>query len=340
MGIRNDSQLDERKHGIMTILVTGATGLVGNNLLRLLLARGDQVRALVREGKDPRPLAGLDVEHALGDVRDAEAVRKAMAGVSAVIHAAGHIHLGWSGLDQAREINVEGTRNVAAAAREAGARLVHVSSNNAMAVGRRNLPVDEETPRAGFVPCTYVITKHEAELIVWKEIERGLDAVVVNPGFMLGPWDWKPSSGRMLLEVARRFIPVAPIGGCSVCDVRDVSAGILAALDRGTTGRRYLLCGQNMPYFDLWRMMADISGGKGPWFRAGPVLRVLGAWTGDLRTRLTGRESDLNSAAVKMSGQFHYYSSARAERELGYRSRAPRESLEAAWGWFREHGYA
>jgi dihydroflavonol-4-reductase len=323
----------------MTILVTGATGLVGNNVVRLLLERGQQVRVLVRESADPRPLEGLDVERATGDVRDAESVARACRGAQGVIHAAGYIHLGWTQLETARAINAIGTRNVAQAAREAGARMVHVSTSNVMGLGSPGAPADEDTPPVGLVPCTYVVTKQEAERAVFDEIERGLAASIVNPGYMLGPWDWKPSSGRMLLAVAKRFMPVAPRGGTSVCDVRDVAAAILTALERGETGRRYLLGGENMTYFDLWRRMARVSGARGPVIPAGPLMRVIGGWIGDARARLTGLEGDLNSAGIAMSGQFHHYTSERARRELNYQPRPADVAIAAAWEWLSEHGY-
>ena len=111
-------------------------------------------------------------------------------------------------MEQDRAVNVQGTQNVAAAALEAGARMLHVSSVDALGVGHRDAPADEDSSREGKIPCTYVVTKREAEAVVRSYIDRGLDAVIVNPGFMLGPWDWKPSSGRMLLEVATRFTPL------------------------------------------------------------------------------------------------------------------------------------
>jgi dihydroflavonol-4-reductase len=324
----------------MTILVTGATGLLGNNVVRALLHRGETVRVLVRQTGELPPLAGLTVERKLGDVRDAESVRRACQGVSAVIHAAALVHIGWSRLREQRSINLDGTRNVAAAALAANARLVHVSTVNTLGVGRRDRVLDEESPRTGQVPCGYVVTKREAEAVVQQHIAQGLNAVIVNPAFMLGPWDWKPSSGQMLLQVARKFTPLAPTGGCTLCDVRDVADGVLAALARGESGRNYILAGHRLSYHDLWRLMAEVTGGKPPWFRAGPLMRIIGAQGGDAWGQLTGREPSLNSAAVTMSGQFHYYSSARAEVELGYRSRPVRETITDAWRWFQEHGYA
>lgn len=323
----------------MTTLVTGATGLLGNNVVRALLAGGHAVRVIVRSSSDPRPLEGLDVERIEGDVRDAAVVKRACEGIGAVIHSAAAIHFGWTGLDDMRAVNVAGTRHVADAALAAGAKMVHVSSVDALAPGAPDAPADEETPGEK-VACTYVVTKREAEQVIQDRVKQGLEAVIVNPGFMLGPWDWKPSSGRMMLEVVKRFTPLAPRGGMSICDVRDVAAGVLAALDKGVTGRRYVLAGANISYFDAWRLFIDVAQrGSKPIARAGPLLRILGGAGGDLWARLTGRESDVNSASIKLSSLFHYYSSARAEAELGYRTRPHEQSMRDAWQWFVEHGY-
>lgn len=320
------------------ILVTGATGLVGNNLVRTLVERGSPVRVLVREGSDPWTLEGLPVEAAYGDVRDAEAVRRASRGVAGVIHAAALVHIGRTRLEEQRRVNVEGTRHVAEAALAAGVRMVHVSSVDALGTKGRDEPADEDSPRVGVVSCGYTVTKREAEEVVQTYVARGLDAVIVNPGFMLGPWDWKPSSGRMLLQIACGFTPLAPAGGCSFCDVRDVAGGILAAMERGRRGRNYILAGHNMSYLDLWRLFAEVTGRRAPWFRAGPLLQILGGRFGDLWGRILGREGDLNSASVAMSSQYRYYTSARAESELGYRIRPAREPVEAAWQWFQQYG--
>jgi dihydroflavonol-4-reductase len=143
----------------------------------------------------------------------------------------------------------------------------------------------------------------------------------------------------MLLEVAKRFTPLAPAGGFTVCDIRDVANGIQAAIERAPKGSQFILGGHNMRYIEAWNLFAEVSGGSRPWCPAGPVLRVLGGGCGDLMTKITGREPDVNSAAVRMSSQYHYYRSERAIRELGYRIRPAREAVEAAWEWFKEHGY-
>jgi dihydroflavonol-4-reductase len=322
----------------MKYLVTGATGLLGNNIVRELLARGQSVRVLTRTTSDPRPLQGLGVERIAGDVTDAAAMARACQGVDVVIHAAGHVHIGWSQREVHEQINVGGTQNVARAARQAKARMVHVSSVNALGLGPLRAPASEESALAGIVECPYVATKRRGEEIVLSEVGQGLDAVIVNPGFMLGPWDWKPSSGRMLLEVAR-FAPLAPVGAFSVCDVRDVAAGTLAAVEKGRTGRRYILAGHNLTYMQAWRHFARVAGSPGPWFWAGPINRWIGGWWGDRAYARTGREPELNSAAIAMSCQHHCFVSTRAESELGYQVRPLEETIQAAWTWFVEHGY-
>ncbi|MGE0759828.1 MAG: NAD-dependent epimerase/dehydratase family protein [Pirellulaceae bacterium] len=323
----------------MRTLVTGATGLVGNNVVRLLLQGGQSVRVLVREGHDPRPLDGLDVERVPGDVRDPDAVAAACRDVGRIVHAAAYVHIGWSQLAQQRAINVEGTRRMGEAALANGARLIHVSSVDALGIGSPAQPADERTPRGGKTPCSYVITKSEAEDVVRQMVGRGLDAVIVNPGFMVGPWDWKPSSGRMLVEVGRRFAPLAPTGGCSICDVRDVATGILSAAELGQKGENYILAGYNLSYLEIWRLFARIAGSRPPLGRLGPAMRFAAGRIGDLFGRFAGREPDVNSAAISMSSLYHYYSSDRARAELNYQNRPLDESVCEAWQWFQMHGY-
>ncbi|OHB77162.1 MAG: hypothetical protein A2W31_14760 [Planctomycetes bacterium RBG_16_64_10] len=324
----------------MPTLVTGATGLLGNNLVRLLLAQGQPVRVLVRAGSDPRPLDGLPVEVARGDIRDADAVRSACRGAQLVIHSAAQVWIGWTGLLLHQAVNVTGARHVAEAAHAAHARLVHVSTVDTLGLGSREAPADEETPHRRRVLCPYVVTKQAAEQEVLRRVDQGLDAVIVNPGCLLGPYDWKPSSGRMLLEVARGRARFAPRGANEFCDVRAVAAGVLAAAHVGQTGRRYLLGGQSMTYLEAWTLFAHITGVRPPMAQVGPVVLTIAGLLGDLRTRLTGREGYINSASVAMARLPKYFTSRRAELELGYQTGSVASAAEAAWDWFRAHGYA
>lgn len=322
----------------MRYLVTGATGLVGNNIVRQLLDNGDDVRVLTRASSDPRGLDGLAVERATGDVRDSASLAAAMQGVDRVIHAAGYVHLGWSQLDLHRQINVEGTRNVAVAARESGIRMVHVSGINALGLGRLEHPADEETGLPGIIEIPYVITKRESEDVVRSEVRRGLDAVIVNPGCMFGPWDWKPSSGRMLLSVAK-FAPAYPMGAVTFCDVRDVAAGTLAAANQGKAGRQYILGGHNLSYRDAWRQMAHLAGKRSPLVPMGPLVQTVATPILNLHSWLTGYEGEINSAVLKLGKQQHCFSSRRAQAELGYKIRPFSETLADTWDWFRQRGY-
>jgi len=321
--------------------VTGATGLLGNNVVRQLLAAGRSVRALVRPSRADGgpPLADLAARRVAAALDDERSLDAAVAGAACVVHAAALVHVGWRRGEEARRINVEGTRAVAAAARRAGARLVHVSSVDALGLdpGGRS---DEETPPGGMPAMPYVTTKREAEALVLAEVERGLDAVIVNPVFLIGPWDWRPSSGRMLLEVAAGRGIFPPPGGNDFADARDVAAGVIAAGERGRTGRRYILGGQPLSYLAAWQIFARATGGRPPLRTAPPrAVRVAG-WCGDLAGWIRGREPDVNSAATAMACLNHHFDPGRAVRELGYSWRPLEEAARDAWAWFLEHGYA
>jgi dihydroflavonol-4-reductase len=321
-------------------LITGGTGLVGNNLIRLLLERGLRVRTLVRGRTVSRELDGLPVERVVGDVTDAAAVRRAVAGARTVIHSAAMVHVGWRMLDEMRRVNVEGTRFVAEASRTTGARLVQVSSVNALGLTGDGSPADEETPFGNTVECPYVVTKREAERVVLDEVDRGLDAVIVNPVFMLGAWDWKPSSGRMLLEVAQGKGLFAPPGSQHFGDVRDIAAAIATAGDRGARGRRYILGGHHLSFLEAWTLFARVTGRRPPRAAAPPPLVRLAGRVGDLIGHCVGREGPLNSAAATMSLLRQHFSSERARTELGYSLRPLEDTVEHAWRWFVDHGYA
>ncbi|HBJ34065.1 MAG TPA: HpnA protein, partial [Planctomycetaceae bacterium] len=301
----------------MKVFLTGGTGLLGNNLARQLSDRGDQVVALVRQQPSDEIFAGVDVEFVRGDLTASDTIDQAVARCDAVIHSAALIHIGWQLLDESMRANRNGTEMVAQAARKHGKRMVHVGTVNTLAMPPQRMfgssasgsfaVADERTPKTAEteqVPCSYVLSKIASVDMVQQQVALGLDACIVHPGFMLGPWDWKPSSGRMMLELGRRpFVPACPTGGCSVCDVRDVAAGTLAALDRGQTGRQYILAGENWTYRRLWKEMAARMGRPAPVLPIGPLIRVAAVAYGTVARCATGTETDVNSAALKMASQ-------------------------------------
>lgn len=329
----------------MRVLITGGTGLLGNNLLRQLSDSNYELTALVRSRPEDEVFKGIECRFVSGDVTDRKAIKEAVSDCDAVIHSAGLIQLGWSRLDDSMKVNRSGTRNLVSACLERGCPMVHIGTVNTLAVGSRSGPSNEETPIDSFggqIPCSYVLSKRAGNDEVLAGVEMGLQAAIIHPGFMLGPWDWKPSSGRMVLEVGRRWQPVAPVGGCSVCDVRDVATGTIAAMHgllegRIASGRQYILAGENQTYYRLWNEFARRMGSWGPVFRAGPAIRKAGGWVGDLGTLMSGRELDINSAAIRMSSQFHWHDSSRAKRELNYRNRPLEQTLETAVQWIKQH---
>jgi dihydroflavonol-4-reductase len=323
----------------MRILVTGSTGFVGNNVARMLLERGDQVVASARPTSNMRSLAGLDVEIKQGDLTDPDFIDRLVDGVDAIVHSAALIQIGWSKRDESLQVNVESTRQIAAAALRSGIRFVHVSTVDTLAYANRNVERNENDREPVKPQCSYVVSKTQGELATLELFEKGLDVVVVHPGFMVGPWDWAPSSGQMMLAIAKNWVPFSPGGGCSVVDVRDVARGIIASIERGVSGERYILAGKNMTYLELWRMMASVVGKRGPIAPMGwPASRSIGFF-GDVFAKLWGREGQVNSAALKMGQLHHYYSSQKAMEQLGYQISDVKQALVDAWQWFIEHGY-
>lgn len=322
------------------ILVTGATGLLGNTLVRLLLADGAAVRVLLRDGSDPRPLDGLDTEIHRGDIRDAAAVRRACEGCHLVLHAAAVVRIGRSDLPTFRAINVEGTRHVVEAASALGQRLVHVSTSDTIGSFDETTPADESSPFDHATATSYSISKNEAESVVLDATRRGLYAVIVNPSFMLGPNDWKPSSGALLLAAGKGVTWLAPKGCISIVDVRDVASAILRAAAVGKPGTRYLLTGERMSYFEALRLFARVTGRRPARGEMGPLITLLAGEAGDLAGHLTGKEPPVNSAALGAARSLRFYSSERAAEELGFTRRPLDETVTATWQWFREKCYA
>lgn len=317
------------------IFVTGATGLLGNCIVRELCDRGQRPRVLCRPQTPRTPLDGLDIDIVQGDVEQPEILNKAIEGCSAVIHAAAMIHIGWDRLDASRRVNVAGTASIVRACSASNVRLVHVSTVDTLpaAVDRQH-PISESYREGVAKPrCTYVISKTESEQVVTDAIEAGLDAVIIHPGFMLGPWDWKPSSGRMMLEVNRAPIVAAPPGGCSVCDARDVAAAIVASVAEGARGEHYILAGENMSYQQLWTRMLHTTGRRRRVHQLGKRIRWIGKGIDLVNRSGFVREGDVNGASIQMGSIFHYYDSSKAEQQLNYRRRPVEETLADAWQW-------
>lgn len=325
----------------MRVFVTGATGLLGNNIVRRLSQRGDECWVMVRRTPKPELFDQTRTELIEGDLFNEDVIDRCVSQCDVVIHSAALIHLGWRRLQESMQVNREGTQHIVDAALRHGKRLIHIGTVNTLGLSSRSDVADESSPldrSGGQVPCSYVVSKRASVDVVREACTRGLKAVIIHPGFMLGPWDWAPSSGRMIVELSRGWRPIYPTGGCSVCDARDVAQGVVNAIDQGgDEGRDYILAGENWTYKKLWSELLMRLGRPKPVIPIGPVLRAVCGPVGDCATRLTGRETDVNSAAIKMSAQLHWYDSKRAREELNYQTRPVEQTLQDAVDFVRRH---
>ena len=293
----------------------------------------------------PRDQSAVSDQSAVGDQSaysdKSSPVIQAIANCDAVIHSAAMIHIGWHKRDASMRVNRDGTRAIAQACLKHDRKLVLVGTVNTLAVATKTTTATEDTSldnAGGQVECSYVTSKRASVNEVKQAVGQGLRASIVHPGFMLGPWDWKPSSGRMMVELAKNWTPIAPSGGCSVCDSRDVAAGAIAAIEKGANdGREYILAGHNVTYRQLWDEISDRMNVKAPVMSAGPLQKWIAATVGDLWAAVSKKETDINSAGVKMSSQYHWYDCTRAEQELGYNIRPMNETLDDGAEWIREH---
>lgn len=306
----------------MRAAITGATGLLGSNLALLLLEQGVKVRCTYRGSlAATQHLAGFDIEWVRAELSDVPALTAAFADCDVVFHCAAMVSFLRKPSLALIAANVDGTRNIIAAVRAAQVkRLVHVSSVVANAVSTDGTPVDETKPwnLADFgVDEGYSITKRQAEELVTAEVGRGLDAVIVNPCYLLGPYDPKPS--RMIVQVVQGKVPGASGGSNNFVDVRDVCRGMIAAWHKGRKGERYILGGYNMSYHEFMQLVAKVAGVKPPQlvlprFVAAPVGLL-----GDLKQLITGKEAFINSVTVRYGYLKGYiFSSDKAKRELDY----------------------
>lgn len=309
-------------------LITGATGFIGSHLAHALARRGDAIRVLARRDSSTGLLDGLSFERSVGDVTDRRAVRRALEGVDRVFHVAGVTSMRGGEGRRLFDVNAGGTRIVCEEALEAGVeRLVHTSSVAALGPAPAGGRGDErQIFTAGELGIPYVNSKHEAEVEVLRAAARGLDAVIVNPTFVLGPSPDGGSSMGLVKRFLQRRIPAYVDGGLNIVDVRDVAEGHLLADAKGARGERYILGGRN---FTLQRLFADfsrLSGVPAPPLRVPATVAIGGARVSEQ----LGLPLGLIVDETRSAAMWWTFSSARAKRELGFAPRPHEETLEIA----------
>ena len=324
----------------MPVVVTGAAGHLGGNLVRALLADGRAVRALVHH--DRRALDGLEVEIAHGDVTDRASLVAAFAGVEVVYHAAALVSIQDGQWQALRAVNVGGTRNVVQAALQCGVRrLVHFSSIHAFDLDPARPWIDESTPQVGEDGGTgYNLSKALGEREVRQGARAGLETVILNPTAMLGPHDYRPShQGQVLLAIAQGRLPALVDGGFDWVDVRDVVAGALRAERGAPAGGQYVLAGHWTSVRELAERAAAIAGARVPALRCPRSLAYLAAPLYAALAQLVGLRPLYTQVALEALGANRTIRSARAARDLGYQPRPLDETLADTYAWFAEVGW-
>ena len=324
-------------------LVTGASGHIGANLVRALLGHGRKVRALLH--KNTMAIDGLPVEVVRADLLDGEAVARACEGAGTVFHLAGKISAGWEPAADVHAINVIGTRNVVEACLSAGVRkLVHFSSIQALSARRGANDLDETCDLVApddRERGAYDRAKAEGERLVVGAAERGLDAVVLNPTAVLGPFDFQRSPmGEVLVALGRGKLPALVAGGaCDFVDVRDVVEGALAAEQGGRRGERYILSGTRLSLVELARNWAGITGRSAPRFAVPMGLARLAAPFAPAWSRWRRKRPLFTSESLRVLRTQPPASRRKAENELGYQPRPIDETLRDTCAWMKTQGW-
>jgi dihydroflavonol-4-reductase len=328
----------------MLVFVTGATGFVGSHVARVLAEQGADLRLLVRASSNPKNIERLNADRVVGDLRDPASLERAMVGCDAVFHVAADYRLWVRDPDEMYGSNVEGTRTVLEAAQKNRVRrVVYTSSVATMGFTSNGHPADEESPVAlEQMIGPYKRSKFMAEQLVLEAGKSGMNAVVVNPTTPVGGQDIKPTpTGRIVVDFLKKKFPAYVDTGLNLVDVEECARGHVAALEKGRSGERYILGGENLTLKQILDKLAAITGLPSPKVR---VPYVMALATGVVDEMVTGhilhREPRATIDAVRMGRKKMFVSSAKAERELGWKTVPVDSALRRAVEWFRENGYA
>ncbi len=325
----------------MKILVTGASGFLGTNVVLECLRRGHTVRAFSLPGSGISFIQKEGVELAFGDVADPEAVAPAVKGVDAVIHVAGDTSFWKKRFARQRRTNVEGVRTVMEAAlREGVGRVVHTSTVDALGYNPDGL-ADENWPKYNYegLAYNYADTKREGERLALSFAPRGLAVTVINPGSMIGPFDHTLQFGRLFLDLRDGRVPAVLPGGAPWAHVTEVARAHVEALSAGRPGERYICGGINETYRNVFGAICASVGARPPRFTMGPRATVAYGYLMEFLSNFTNRPPELNPGQARYMSVFPRYDSSKAARELGFRAVSVENMVGDAARWYRENGF-
>ena len=319
----------------MKVFVTGGTGFIGANLIRLLLQKGYEVRALFRPESNLENLKNLDIEKVEGCLTDSN-LYQSLKGCQVLFHCAAHYSLWRKDKPLLEQYNILGTRHILAAARQAGIeRTIYTSSVAAIGV-KPGVAVNEiyQSPVENLVGH-YKKSKYWAEQEAHQAVKLGQDIVIVNPSTPIGPWDIKPTpTGDLILRFLRRKMPAYVNTGLNFIDVRDVAQGHLLALEKGKTGERYILGHQNLTLKEFLDLLSKITGLPAPQKTLPIWLPLSVAWVDEMILAKLGKIPSIPLDGVKMSRQPMYYNASKAVQELGLPQSSIQTALQDAVNWF------
>jgi dihydroflavonol-4-reductase len=329
----------------MLAFVTGATGFLGSHVARVLAEQGADLRLLVRPTSDLRNLDGLKADRVTGDLRDPASIEKALAGCDVVFHVAADYRLWVRDPAEMYRSNVEGTRAVLEAARKQGVRrIVYTSSVATMGFSSvRGNVADEASPVSlADMIGHYKRSKFMAEQVAFDAAESGVDVVVVNPSTPIGERDIKPTpTGRIVVDFLKRKFPAYVETGLNLVDATECARGHVQALEKGRRGERYILGGEDLTLKQILDRLGTITGLKSPTVKLPYGFALATAVVDEMVTgRILGREPRATIDAVRMGRKMMFVSSAKAERELGWRTTSVDGALQRSVNWFQANGYA
>ena len=325
----------------MNTLVTGAAGFLGSHVTRQLVARGDEVRVLLRASSTNRAIADLPLEYVTGDLRDPASLERAMKGVKRVFHVAADYRLWAKRKQDIYDSNVGGTKNLLDAAKRAGVeQLIYTSTVATIAVDRPQHPNEFTDAKLEEMVGHYKRSKWMAEREALGAAKSGLPVIVAMPTTPVGPWDWKPTpTGKIILDFLNGNMPGYVKTGLNFVGVEECAAGHLLVAEKGQVGERYLLGGENLTLKEMLDTLAKITGLRAPMLKIPHGLALGVAYANTAFSRLVGREPQIPVEGVKIARHMMFVDCARAKRELGFQAGPVAAALERAVRWYEANGY-